>query len=313
MLEDIETVEVDEEKNYALTRFGIENGKSIIKESDHNPIIGKFRFNVKNVRKERKEMFNLRNTECQKSFKLFTDNTKILSNSIKEDENIDISFERFLKNLNNVFHKTFKKIRISPNNRITEVNKLMDRRRIIRNKKDPKSVKELKEVEDKLIELCAKANRDIIKDEIGKLNTGDGGVKMANLWKLKRKLCNKAKETTSAKMDSSGHLVTSADKLKKLYLDKYENRLENRKIKPGLEGLQEAKEELFELRKNEVREKLREPWTMEQLLKVLRGLKKGKARDPLNLVNEIFRPEVAGSDMLLALLKIVNAGVSHQT
>jgi hypothetical protein len=46
---------------------------------------------------------------------------------------------------------------------------------------------------------------------------------------------------------------------------------------------------------------------MKQLLKVLKGLKKGKARDPLNLVNEIFRPEVAGSDMLLALLKIVNA------
>ena len=45
---------------------------------------------------------------------------------------------------------------------------------------------------------------------------------------------------------------------------------------------------------------------MKQLMRVLKSLKKGKARDPLNLVNEIFRPEVAGSDLLLALLKIVN-------
>ena len=37
-----------------------------------------------------------------------------------------------------------------------------------------------------------------------------------------------------------------------------------------------------------------------------KSLKKGKARDPLNLVNEIFRPEVAGLDLLLSLLKIVN-------
>ena len=45
---------------------------------------------------------------------------------------------------------------------------------------------------------------------------------------------------------------------------------------------------------------------MEQLIKVLKSLKKGKARDPLNLVNEIFLPKVAGLDLKLALLKIVN-------
>ena len=64
-----------------------------------------------------------------KPIDVFTDNTNVLSTSINENENIDISFERILKNLNNVFYKTFKKIRICPNNRITEVDKLMDRRR----------------------------------------------------------------------------------------------------------------------------------------------------------------------------------------
>ena len=45
---------------------------------------------------------------------------------------------------------------------------------------------------------------------------------------------------------------------------------------------------------------------MKQLVKVLSSLKKGKARDPLNLVNDIFNPEVAGEDLKIALLKIAN-------
>ena len=109
----------------------------------------------------------------------------------------------------------------------------------------------------------------------------DGGVNIKNLWKLK----NKAKEPVTAKEDAHGHLVTSGEKLKKLYLNTYEKRLENRKIKPGLESLQSAKEELFQLRINEVKKKQSEPWTMKQLIRVLKSLKKGKARDPLNLVN----------------------------
>ena len=46
---------------------------------------------------------------------------------------------------------------------------------------------------------------------------------------------------------------------------------------------------------------------MKPLLKVLKGLKKEKCRDPLNLVNEIFRPEVAGKDLLEGLLKLLNS------
>ena len=96
ILENIKSVQIDEKKDYSLTRFGTENGKSVVKESDHNPIIGKLRLHVKNVKKERVEMFNLRNTECQKQFKEVTDKTDLLSTSIREDENIEVSFERFL-------------------------------------------------------------------------------------------------------------------------------------------------------------------------------------------------------------------------
>ena len=45
---------------------------------------------------------------------------------------------------------------------------------------------------------------------------------------------------------------------------------------------------------------------MKRLDKVLKYLKKNKARDPHGFCNELFRPEVAGDDLKLALLKLVN-------
>ena len=45
---------------------------------------------------------------------------------------------------------------------------------------------------------------------------------------------------------------------------------------------------------------------MKQLDNVLKNLKKQKSRDPLGFANDIFRPEVAGDDLKLATLKLMN-------
>ena len=45
---------------------------------------------------------------------------------------------------------------------------------------------------------------------------------------------------------------------------------------------------------------------MEQLDDVLNYLKKNKSQDPFGYANEIFRPEVAGSDLKRAILKLMN-------
>ena len=50
-------------------------------------------------------------------------------------------------------------------------------------------------------------------------------------------------------------------------------------------------------------------WTKAQLIKVLKSLKKGKARDPWGLSNEIFKPDVAGSDLILALLTLSHSAI----
>ena len=62
----------------------------------------------------------------------------------------------------------------------------------------------------------------------------------------------------------------------------------------------------------DAKKKVTQPWTMEQLESVLEYLKKDKSRDPFGYANEIFRPEVAGDDLKLAILKLMNRVKSDQ-
>ena len=55
------------------------------------------------------------------------------------------------------------------------------------------------------------------------------------------------------------------------------------------------------------------PWTLSDLEKVLKSLKKQKSRDPHGLANDLFRPGVAGDDLKLAVLKLMNMIKNHQT
>ena len=55
-----------------------------------------------------------------------------------------------------------------------------------------------------------------------------------------------------------------------------------------------------------------DPWDISDLNEVLKSLKKDKSRDPYNLANELFKPDVAGEDLKLALLKLLNRIKSEQ-
>ena len=47
-------------------------------------------------------------------------------------------------------------------------------------------------------------------------------------------------------------------------------------------------------------------WTEEEVIKVLKSLKNNKAKDPLGLINELFKPPVAGSDLIKSITIIMN-------
>ena len=106
--------------------------------------------------------------------------------------------------------------------------------------------------------------------------------------------------------DTEDNLVTSEELIEKLSVETYKKRLENRPMREHLKNMRIEKEDLCSRRLEAARKNVTKPWTMQDLENVLKYLKKGKSRDPYGYANEIFRLEVAGEDLKLAILKLLN-------
>ena len=107
-------------------------------------------------------------------------------------------------------------------------------------------------------------------------------------------------------LDHKGNLVTSTAGIANLATEHFKKVLENRAIKKDLKHMQIDKEELAEHRLELAKANKSPPWTMTDLEKVLSYLKNNKSRDPSGNVNEIFKNNVAGADLKLAILLLMN-------
>ena len=143
-------------------------------------------------------------------------------------------------------------------------------------------------------------------EEISGIKSDDGGFHSGDLWRLKKKLNPRCRDPPTAMVDANGNLATTHKKIEEIAVDAYKKRLENRPIKEGLENLRKVKENLCRERLRDASKKKTPPWTMDDLEKVLNYLKRNKSSDPLGYCNELFRSEVAGKDLKLAILKLMN-------
>ena len=304
---DFVSLTIDEEQKHVLTsvtktKHGVKKQKS-----DHNALVSKFNITwSRKLKSNRIEMYNLKNKECQETFKELTNHGTYLSEVFDTSDNLHDKTEEFIKRLNKVIKSSFRKIRIS-DRPDKELENLLDRRKVLKNKTDYDSKKELEEVEKILDEKYAEHNYNKIKEEISKIKVDEGGIHSGSLWKLKKKVSPRCRDPPTAMLDSAGNLLTSPDAIDKAALETYEKRLQNRPIKDDLKNLQKEKEELCQLRLKAARMKKTSPWTMEDLEVVLKYLKKDKSRDPLGFANELFQPGVAGDDLKHAILKLANS------
>ena len=137
-------------------------------------------------------------------------------------------------------------------------------------------------------------------------NIEEGGMNAGKLWKLRKKLNPKGQEPPTAMVDNKDNLVTSAAGIEKLATEHFKKVLENRMIKESLKQIQIDKEELSEHRLDLAKASKSPPWTMKELETALKALKNNKSRDPLGNANEIFKTNVAGADLKLAILLLMN-------
>ena len=80
-----------------------------------------------------------------------------------------------------------------------------------------------------------------ISEQISELSVGQGEFSQAGVWKVKSKICPRARDPPMAKRDSDGNLVTSADGLKSLYLETYQHRLRHRTIESKYDDILQLK------------------------------------------------------------------------
>ena len=217
--------------------------------------------------------------------------------------------------MNNIFYKSFKKIRITGNtdmkNEIVIFMEMKGQLKILLlTVEDRSEIKEIKNqiriLDNYISSKCAEQNKNLVKEYAQDLNSEKATFSQHGQWKLKSKLCQTSVDPPTAKIDSSGQMITSPNLLRDLYLKTYTERLSHRTIKSEYDDIYEMKTMLWEMMLYECKSKKSNPWEMSELEKVLKNLKTNKSRDPLGLINDIFKPGCMGEGLKQALLSLLN-------
>ena len=317
----LEEMTIDDKRVFALTKY-TKKGKVV---SDHNIMIGKFNLNFNRPKtRPRVELFDFKNKENQEAFFEETNSTNQLSSSFTVERSFLHNSNIFLKNLNSSFHTCFKKIRITPGIKSKYGQKSlqdllkqkMEQKQLLLNCKDESErlivSEKLEQTEILLSENFALKSAEIIKEQVNEMRLDEGKFSNNGFWKIKQKFSPTALDPPMAKKDENGLLVTSPNLLKDLYLRTYKHRLRQRTMQPDLMDIFYLKEELWQSRMEELLQVKSPPWKMNELDKVLKSLKNNKTRDPLGMINEVFKIGCAGDDLKIALLELLNGSKCYQ-
>ena len=187
---------IDEEKQYTLSRYS----KSGIKvDTDHNPLIMYLDIQFCTKKPGRVEYFNFKNQDCQQFFFQETSTTTEFENCFEGDEGINVQGTNWFRKLNRSFHKSFKKVRFNGKSKETNLTQLFDKRRELVQKMKKcednlkaETEKELSEIDE---EIVAEENKDKVIENFKEFANADGLLNINGMWKIKRKIFPKNKES----------------------------------------------------------------------------------------------------------------------
>ena len=312
-------MQIDDKRQYVLSRFYKYKTKTTTVESDHNILILylSFKLNQK-IQKERREIYNVRNESYQKIFNENTSNNPKLI-KILQNANIYTAGAKWIKEVNHLVAISFKKIRISnikpkPNMNIVNLLKMREKFKLTLSKlnnDDEKTISEVRQkldgIENEIADIKAEENFKLIKEHVEHLIDDTENLNSIQMWKLKKKLCPFKSEPPMAKKNKFGEIVNKPVLLKELYENTYKERLRHRSMKPELVNMYNLKMQLFNMRLEVAKNVKSEQWTKENLLNVVKSLKKSKSADPHGLIYELFKPGIIGTDLFTSLLMLCNS------
>ena len=183
----LESLEIDEERRHVLTKIRKTKKGIIKKENDHNILVTIFNNTFEsNETKEKEEVYNLKNKDCQKKFKKYTSNTNMLSSVLDSDEHINLLTDRLIRKIHGCIASTFKKVRIT-NNKKSKLERLYGK---LSELKEDKNIDAKQEEVAKIVEKIAEQEHEKYNRIVTKLSNTKHQDKLnvQSFWKILRDL-----------------------------------------------------------------------------------------------------------------------------
>ena len=165
----------------------------------------------------------------------------------------------------------------------------------------------MEDIEHEIVSKIETQYADKVKDTLGNITAENGKINVIGLWKSTNKVfLRNSTQVPIAFKDKQGNLLTGHESINQYALQSIVERLRKRPIHPELTKLGRLKTKLTQLRLKMCKQKKTPKWTMRQLDKAIKSMKTKKCRDSYGMVNELFKPGIAGHDFKLSILSLMN-------
>ena len=312
ILANVTSMVIDEDKQYILTNYTqVQKGGRAV-DSDHVPMEINLDLKLMPTRPTRITMFNFKNVQGRECFKDLTTATTQFTDCFSSMQSLQLQCETWKRTVMSYCERSFPKIRVRTKRiKRSAADKLIQNRNHLKKKQDDKKTSKY---EDLNIITMEKQISDIIAEEersksyqFKKFCAQNGSVSVSEMWKLKKKLWPKQKESIpTGKTNHQGKLVTSPDEIKTLLSKEYKERLRPRPEHPGFKDIFKIKKEAFEEKMKEAKLNKSPEWTMKELEEVLQDVNPNKSRDPFGINRSIFHTKCIGNNLKESLLLMFN-------
>ena len=255
----VSRMKVDEEGEFQITRY---KGKTV--KSDHNML--KLEINLefhKETKHDNVEVFNVRNKTCQEAFCQFTSKDNRFSKCFSAgDENINVQFNRWKRQLNKSINACFKKIRLKENNskEASKIDKLIDEKKEILKRKTitQEDIIRIENIEKDISNECEDKELEKLEKIMSEIETNK-----TNIWKEMRKAYpNKTKPIPTGVKDIKGRVITNPSERKQVTLDHFNHRMRKRPVNEDVKDIVQLKYDIFEDRLKETQNNRSPPFNM---------------------------------------------------
>ena len=260
---------IDEDRTYALTSY--QNKRAV--NSDHFTLIINFDINFKRQKPIREEFYNFKNTECQQKYTEILNTENNLIKCFDNDEDIEAQSNKWFSELNKIFQRSFRKIRLKETVKETEATPLLKERAELKQaiKKDPNNedlISKLEKVTETVTNIVSQKNRDKPFETFSSLDQTEGENFSQGIWNIKKKEYPRVSAPVpAAKKDINGKMVTNPNDIKKLYLETLTHRLRHRPIKKENSDLFELQQKLCQKRLLASADEKSPDWSEEDVIK----------------------------------------------